>query len=62
MIKVGDLVVIVDPNLPRNVWPKGRVERAYPGADGIVRVVDVRTKSGVMRRPVKRLAVIPVES
>ena len=62
IIKVGDFVVIVDPNLPRNIWPKGRVERTYPGIDGVVRVVDVKTKSGVMRRPAKRLAVVPVES
>ncbi|XP_073960633.1 uncharacterized protein [Choristoneura fumiferana] len=60
-IKEGDVVIIVDPNLPRNVWPKGRVERVYPGADGVVRVVDVRTRNGLMRRPTKRLIILPIE-
>ncbi|XP_053609752.1 uncharacterized protein LOC128674842 [Plodia interpunctella] len=60
-VKVGDVVVIVDSTLPRNVWPKGRVEQVYPGADGVIRVVDVKTKNGLMRRPTKRLVILPVE-
>ncbi|KAL0821975.1 hypothetical protein ABMA28_005363 [Loxostege sticticalis] len=56
--KVGDLVVVVDPTSPRNHWPKGVVEVVYPGRDGRVRVVDVRTKTGVMKRPVTRVALL----
>ncbi|GBP81351.1 hypothetical protein EVAR_6209_1 [Eumeta japonica] len=60
-IKVGDAVVITDPALPRNTWPRGIVERVYPGIDGQVRVVDIRTAHGRLRRPTARLAVLPTE-
>ncbi|CAH2091731.1 unnamed protein product [Euphydryas editha] len=54
-IAVGDVVLIVDGNLPRNTWPRGVVIATYPGQDGTVRVVDVRTSGGILRRPTKRL-------
>lgn len=57
-LKIGDLVVVVDPSSPRNCWPKGVVEQVYPGTDKRVRVVDVRTKSGIMKRPVTRVALL----
>lgn len=60
-IRQGDLVVVVDPTLPRNTWPRGVVERVYPGPDGIIRSADVRTKGGVFRRPTTKLAVLQVE-
>ncbi|XP_022835506.1 uncharacterized protein LOC111362962 [Spodoptera litura] len=50
-VQLGDLVQVVDPNLPRNVWVRGRVVATYPGPDNIVRTVDLRTKGGVLRRP-----------
>lgn len=59
-IKVNDLVVVVDPNLPRNVWPRGIVTEIYPGPDGEVRNCAVRTNGGVFRRPTSRLAVLPL--
>lgn len=58
-LRVDDAVLIVDPTLPRNTWPRGRVLRVYPGADGIVRAADVQTAGGVLRRPTKRLVVLP---
>lgn len=61
--KIGDLVIICDPNLPRNVWPKGRVTGVYPGSDNEIRVVDIRTSNGhVLRRPTKKIVVLPVDS
>ncbi|KAJ0171004.1 hypothetical protein K1T71_013203 [Dendrolimus kikuchii] len=60
-LQVGDLVLIVDPNSPRNVWPRGKIEKVMPGQDGRVRVVDVRTKSGLLRRSATRVALIPTE-
>lgn len=60
-IKPGDLVIVVDHTLPRNVWPRGVVTAVHPGPDGGVRNVEIRTKGGVFRRPTSRLAVLPVE-
>lgn len=60
-IDVGNLVLIADGTLPRNSWPRGEVIATYPGPDGEVRAVDVRTNKGVLRRPTKKLVVLPVD-
>lgn len=59
-IQVGDLVLIVDPALPRNTWPKGRVITTTTAADGQVRMAQVKTATGaVYTRPATKLAVLP---
>ncbi|XP_073943295.1 uncharacterized protein [Choristoneura fumiferana] len=55
-LKVDDVVLVVDPDMPRGVWPMGRIVEVFPGRDGIVRVADVATKGGTLRRPVRKLA------
>lgn len=58
-LKPGDLVIIIDPNLPRNTWPKGVIETVYPGRDGRIRTARVKTKTGLLIRPATRLALLP---
>jgi hypothetical protein len=60
-IKVGDVVIVVDDLLPRNSWPKGIIAELFPGKDGIVRVVTVRTTTGTYRRPVSKICVLDVK-
>ena len=55
-LQVGDVVVIADPKLPRYSWPLGKIEKVFPGKDNVVRVAEVRTKSGSFTRPVRLLA------
>ncbi|XP_062532867.1 uncharacterized protein LOC134201643 [Bombyx mori] len=38
-LQVGDLVLIVDPDGPRNSWPKGIILEVIPGRDNRVRMV-----------------------
>lgn len=57
-LQVGDLVLVVDPDSARNVWPRFVVERVIVSADGRVRQVDVRTRTGVWRRSAARVAPI----
>ncbi|XP_055844833.1 uncharacterized protein LOC129911149 [Episyrphus balteatus] len=57
-IEVGDIVVITDPNSPRNCWPKGRVVLTKTSKDNQVRSAFVKTQSGVYERPVIKLAVL----
>ncbi|XP_075989157.1 uncharacterized protein LOC142986969 [Anticarsia gemmatalis] len=59
-VRVDDLVQVVDPNLPRNIWLRGRVTAVYPGPDNVVRTVDILTKGGVLRRPVRKLVILPL--
>lgn len=59
-IKEGDVVLIVDENLPRNTWPKGRVISTRTGKDGVVRSATIQTERGIYNRPVVKLAVLDV--
>ncbi|XP_063838164.1 uncharacterized protein LOC135087291 [Ostrinia nubilalis] len=56
--QVGDVVLIVDTTLPRNTWPREEVLRVYPGPDGRVRILNVRTPGGVLRQPTRRVVVL----
>ena len=41
-LKAGDLVLVVDSNLPRNQWSLGRVTRPVLGNDGLCRAAFIR--------------------
>lgn len=57
-LQIGDVVIIADNTMPRGTWPRGIVRQTYPGPDGRVRVADVDTVAGSIRRPSARLIVI----
>ena len=59
-VAVDDLVLLRLPNVPSVVWPLARVLEVYPGQDGKVRVVKVRTSSSEFVRPVTQLCVVPL--
>ncbi|CAG9113268.1 unnamed protein product [Plutella xylostella] len=62
-LRVGDYVVLVDTKVDRGCWHHGVVSAAHAGADGRVRVVDVRTRAAVLRRPATRVALLsPIDS
>ena len=46
--------MVADHNTPRGSWPLARVTKTYPGPDGLVRVVEVKTARGVYKRPVTK--------
>ncbi|XP_065075283.1 uncharacterized protein LOC135699027 [Ochlerotatus camptorhynchus] len=60
-IATGDVVIIVDPKMPRSCWPKGRVINTTASRDGQVRSVTVKTASGVYERPAAKIAVLDVK-
>lgn len=60
--QVGELVLIHDDNLPPLQWKRGRIARLLPGKDGVVRVVDLTTSSGTLRRPVMKIARLPIST
>ena len=57
-LQVGDIVTIQDDNLIPARWPLGIIVKTICGRDYKVRVVDVKTQSGVYRRPVTKVALI----
>uniref|UniRef100_A0A1I8N0I0 Integrase catalytic domain-containing protein n=1 Tax=Musca domestica TaxID=7370 RepID=A0A1I8N0I0_MUSDO len=46
-VETGQLVIIKEDKMPVKQWPLGRITRTYKGNDGAVRVVDVKTQSGL---------------
>ncbi|EZA46580.1 hypothetical protein X777_00012, partial [Ooceraea biroi] len=54
-VKTGDLVLVVDERTPPSKWPLARVIAVHPGADGLVRVVSVRTSTSTYKRPITKL-------
>ncbi|XP_064638293.1 uncharacterized protein LOC135494310 [Lineus longissimus] len=54
-VEVGSIVLISEDRTPRGSWLLGRVDEVYMGKDGICRTVAVRTKKGVLKRPIQRL-------
>ncbi|XP_070855260.1 uncharacterized protein [Drosophila suzukii] len=61
-LTVGDVVIVVDENLPRNLWPKGRITEIVTAKDGQVRSATIKTQHGIMVRPATKTAVLDVAS
>lgn len=59
-LAVGELVVVVDPENPRNVWPKGRIVEVFKSKDRQVCKAKVLTTSGILERPAVKLAILDV--
>ncbi|XP_053596241.1 uncharacterized protein LOC128668099 [Microplitis demolitor] len=60
-LQVGSLVLIVEENLPPLQWALGRITAVHPGADGIIRVVTVKTSTGEYTRCTKRVCPLPLD-
>ena len=52
-LKVGSVVLIREENIPRLKWPLGVVTELFPGKDGTVRSVLLRTARGSLTRPIQ---------
>ncbi|XP_065354324.1 uncharacterized protein LOC135948797 [Calliphora vicina] len=57
-ISIDDLVAIRNEQMSPPSWKLGRVVRTYPGSDSHVRVADIRTENGVIKRPITKLVVL----
>jgi hypothetical protein len=60
-LRVGDLVLVIGEVTPRNEWPLGRILETFPGSDGLVRVVRVKTSKNILTRPVAKLCLLVSE-
>ncbi|VEN64130.1 unnamed protein product [Callosobruchus maculatus] len=59
-VKPGTMVIVKEDNTLPMQWPIGRITKVFPGKDGVIRVVDVRTKGGTFRRPTSKICVLPL--
>ena len=60
-IKVGELVMLVEPNLARGQWPLGIIEKLKPSSDGLIRSVSVRTAASTYDRPLGKLVKLELD-
>lgn len=59
-IKIGNMVLIKEKNLPCTQWALGRIAKLYPGEDGVIQAVDVKTTNGEVKRTTKCLCPLPI--
>ncbi|GFW19293.1 integrase catalytic domain-containing protein [Trichonephila clavipes] len=59
----NQLVLLKDPNTKPLDWPMGRILEVFPGSDGLVRVVNVKTSTGILKRAITKVVplLIPVD-
>ena len=58
-VSIGDLVLLMEDNLPPLSWKFGVITATFPGPDNLIRVVDIRTPTGILQRPVHKLCLLP---
>ncbi|XP_053699051.1 uncharacterized protein LOC128746023 [Sabethes cyaneus] len=58
-LKVDQVVILQDHQLPPIRWPLARIMELHPGQDGVVRVATVRTEAGIFKRPTSKLCLLP---
>ena len=59
-VKVGAMVLLREERSPVQQWRLGRVTEVFPGKDGVIRVVDIRTSHGQTRRSVATISPLPI--
>lgn len=52
-LKEGSVVLVRNVGCARLQWPMGIVQKVFPGRDGLVRSVEVKTPKGVLVRPIQ---------
>ena len=58
----GDVVLLVDRDVPRGLWQMGRIVEAIPSQDGLVRKAVVRIGASTYLRPIQKMVLIRSES
>lgn len=60
-LRANDLVLLRNPIRPPTHWEMGRVVEIFPGKDGRVRVVRVKTVNSEFTRPITQICKLPVK-
>ncbi|XP_076245382.1 uncharacterized protein LOC143185936 [Calliopsis andreniformis] len=57
----GTLVIVKDDNAPPLKWHMGRIMELHPGKDNVTRVVSIKLSDSVIKRPVTKICILPLE-
>ena len=55
---IGDIVIVKEDNIPPLRWPMGRITKVFDGNDNIIRVAQIKTRTGFYNRPVNRFVLL----
>ncbi|GFX63165.1 integrase catalytic domain-containing protein [Trichonephila clavipes] len=61
-VKFNTMVLIKDDNLPINKWHLGRITKLFPGTDGKVRVVEIKTNKGNIKCSIGKVCVLSLDN
>ena len=59
-LKIGDIVLLIQPGLSQGNWPLGRIVDVFPGKDGHTRVAKVLCGEKTFVRPVHKLVPLDI--
>ncbi|XP_025997117.2 uncharacterized protein LOC113005584 [Solenopsis invicta] len=60
-IRVGQIVLLRNALLPPCKWELAKITQCHTGADGLTRVVIVKTASSEYKRPLTKLCMLPID-
>lgn len=61
-LEPGFVAMIVDPQLPRALWPIGCITKVIPGTDGRIRIAEIQVNARNYNRPVAHVVPLPAIS
>ena len=59
-VKVGKIVILKEDNLPICNWSVGQIAEIFPGRDYKVRVIAVKIKKGIFKRPNSKIWILSI--
>lgn len=54
-VQIGDVVLIKEDNTPATKWPLGLISKTFLGNDNLIRVIEVKVKDKIIKRPIHKL-------
>ncbi|XP_055589946.1 uncharacterized protein LOC129742127 [Uranotaenia lowii] len=57
----GQLVILKDEFQHPVRWPLAKISKVFPGKDGLVRVIDIKTAKGNFKRDITKICPLPIE-
>lgn len=60
-LKINDLVLLKEDNLPPLQWKLGRVIDTHAGKDNLTRVATIRTATGTTKRAISKVCKLPID-
>lgn len=58
---VGQLVLVLENNLPPSKWLMGRIIETHPDSEGVVRSVKLKLQKGTLVRPIVKICPLPMD-